>query len=112
MDYISKQIESENATILVVKKTGSVIGYSLISIAKYPPVFQKDSYGLISDIVVSKKYRRLGIGLSLFKSVQSWFFDKGISRIELRVANVNSAACGFWETMGFKPYMTTMYKEM
>lgn len=28
MDHISKQIELENATILVAKKAGSVIGYS------------------------------------------------------------------------------------
>ncbi len=73
MDHISKQIELEKATIFLAKRAGSIIGYSIISIAKFLPIYQKDSYGLISDILVSKKYRRLGIGLSLFKSAQSWF---------------------------------------
>ena len=31
--------------------------------------------------------------------------------IELRVSNANDVAQGFWEKMGFKPYMTTIYKE-
>ncbi len=44
------------------------------------------------------------------RAAHLWFSRREITRIDLRVANMNETACGFWERMGFKPYMTTMYK--
>ena len=112
--YTSLHIPShglEDAELIVADISGNVIGYAKIEIAKYPPVFEKKQYGMISDIAVSKKYRRRGIGHALFNESVKWFSELKIKRIELRVSNANDVAQGFWEKMGFKPYMTTLYKE-
>ena len=111
LKWVEKQMEIEDAELFVADVSGKIIGYSKIQISEYPPVFEKKQYGMISDVVVAKKYRRQGIGKALFDESKKWFTGKGISRIELRVANVNPVAQGFWEKMGFKSYMTTMYKE-
>lgn len=109
--HIEGQIESDDAALLVAEESGRIIGYAKIGISQYPPVFEVDKYGLISDVAVAEEYRRQGIGEALFDKSKEWFEGKGISRIELRVANVNPVARGFWSKMGFKPYMTTMFKE-
>ncbi len=47
----------------------------------------------------------------LFNESVKWFFELKIERIELKVLSDNDLAQGFWGKMGFKPYMTTKYKE-
>ncbi len=111
LKWIKKQMKIEDAELIVADVSGNVIGYAKIEIAKYPPVFEKKKYGMISDVAVSKKYRRRGIGRILFEESIKWFSEHKIDRIELRVSNANDIAQGFWNKMGFKPYMTTMYKE-
>jgi len=111
LKWVEKQMELEDAELIIADVSGKIVGYAKIEISKYPPVFEKKQYGMISDVSVAEEYRRQGIGEALFDKSEEWFEGKGISRIELRVANVNPVARGFWERMGFKPYMTTMYKE-
>lgn len=110
-DFISKQLDSEEAEVIIADKAGKIIGYSFIEISKYPPVFERDEYGRISDVVVADEHRRCGIGRALFDASMKWFSEQGINRIELRVAYQNNLARGFWEKMGFKPLMMTMYRE-
>ncbi len=109
--HLEGQLESEDDALLIAEESGKIIGYAKIEISQYPPVFEMDKYGLISDVAVAEEYRRKGIGQALFNASTKWFTDKGVTRTELRVANVNNVARGFWSKMGFKPYMTTMFKE-
>ena len=109
--HLEGQVESDDAALLVAEDSGRIIGYAKIGISQYPPVFEMDEYGLISDVAVAEEYRRKGIGQALYEASTKWFTDKGLTRTELRVATVNNVALGFWSKMGFKPYMTTMFKE-
>ncbi len=111
LKWVEKQMELEDAELIIADVSGKIVGYAKIEISKYPPVFEKKQYGMISDVSVAEEYRRNGIGEALYGKAMDWFEEKGMTRIELRVADVNSVARGFWEKMGFKPYMTTMFKE-
>mgnify|MGYP001028751713 CR=1 FL=1 len=110
-DFICKQLDSEKAEIFIAEIDGKIIGYSFIEISTYPPVFKREEYGRISDVVVTDEHRRKGIGQALFNTSMKWFSKKGMNRVELRVAYQNNQARGFWEKMGFKPVMMTMYRE-
>ena len=109
--HLESQLESEDDALLIAEVSGKTIGYIKIGISQYPPVFEMEKYGLISDVAVAEQYRRKGIGEALYEQAMVWFKDKSIERVELRVANVNPVAQGFWKKMGFIPYMTTMFKE-
>ncbi|MBD3277381.1 MAG: GNAT family N-acetyltransferase [Candidatus Aegiribacteria sp.] len=109
--WIEKELESDSAELFVADYCGEVIGYIKIQVSQYPPVFQLKEHGMISDAAVAEEYRRKGIGEALYKRAMEWFEDRGIQRVELRVANVNPVASGFWRKMGFRPYMTTMFRE-
>jgi len=110
-EYLSKQLESEQAAVFVAVDSAKMAGYTVVNISEYPPVFQKSRYGVISDMAVTKNCRGKGIGELLFRETQHWFAENNIDRIELRVSDANRNACGFWKKMGFTSFITTMYRE-
>ncbi len=110
-EYLSKQLESEQTAIFVAVGSAKLVGYTVVNISEYPPVFQKSRYGIISDLAVTKSSRGKGTGELLFKETQRWFSENNIDRIELRVAYANRKAFGFWKKMGFTSFTTTMYRE-
>ncbi len=113
--HLSKQLELEQAAVFVAVDvdvdSAKVAGYTVVSISEYPPVFQKTRYGIISDLAVTKDCRGKGTGKLLFHTARQWFLKNDIDRIELRVADTNASACGFWRKMGFTSFMTTMYRK-
>ncbi len=109
-EFLSKHITSDNSRVLVAEKEGHVIGYCLATLAKYPPVFDKLDYGTIFDIAVTERYRRMKIGERMYQTVQSWFSEWGVHRIELRVVVTNEISTAFWRKMGYKPYIETVFK--
>jgi ribosomal protein S18 acetylase RimI-like enzyme len=111
LNWVEKEMESDNAELFVAVSSGKILGYIKIELSNYPPVFEFKKYGMISDAAVATEYRRKGIGEALYEQAMNWFEDKGIKRVELRVANVNPVAQRFWRKMGFIPYMTTMFKK-
>ncbi len=58
----------------------------------------------IIEIVVQKDQRRKGIGEVMLKDVLSWAEEKGITRVECKVATANPISQGFWKKNGFRSY--------
>jgi len=109
---VEKELEIDSAELFVAESSAEIIlGYIKAEISNYPPVFELKECGIISDAAVAGEYRRDGIGEALYRHAMKWFSEKGIKRVELRVANVNHVALGFWKKMGFAPYMTTMCRQ-
>lgn len=50
----------------------------------------------------------LGVGTELIRHVQAWARDRDIDRIELQVAEFNTAAIAWYETLG----ISTQYRRM
>jgi len=111
LDWITKQMGSNNSGLFIAELDGMLLAYIKIEICGYPPVFEKKEFGMISEIFVGEKYRGMGIGEDLLHRAMIWFKEKQIDRVELRVANANSGAQEFWRKMGFCPYLTTLFKE-
>lgn len=91
---------------------GKVVAYSIALVASYPPVFERRNYGHLSDIAVLKGYRRRGIGERMLAEIRKFFAERGITRIELRVASGNDIGVAFWRKMGFREFVQVMYMEI
>lgn len=111
-EYLQEMMASERAQVLVALEGEQVLAYSLAKIATYPPVYEHASYGSISDLAVKKEHRRQGIGRKLLMNIKEWFSEKGIKRLEVRVATENEVALSFWRKHGFKEYLKRMYREL
>ena len=111
-DYISGHMSRDTSCVFVAEAGKDIVGYCLAFVEKYPPVLEIKEYGLVQDIAVSEKYRHRGIGKRFLNEARNWFSEKGISRIEARVATTNKISTGFWAKMGFTPYLETVFVEL
>jgi GNAT superfamily N-acetyltransferase len=111
-DYVTGHILSETSRVFVAEAGKDVVGYCLAIVEKYPPVLEIKEYGLVQDLAVTKKHRRSGIGKRLLKEARNWFYEKGVHRVEARVATTNKISTEFWAKMGFTPYLETVVLEI
>jgi len=83
--------------VLNNKTVGMSLGYSRYSTWKGPTMH-------LEDLIVTKKYRGIGIGQALFSNFIKYSHSKGVRRIEWAVLNWNTNAIKFYELNGAKVY--------
>jgi ribosomal protein S18 acetylase RimI-like enzyme len=108
--YVRDLITSDDAQVLVAIDQGKVVAFSISYVHVYPPIFRVKRGGFISDLAVTSRYRRRGIGGKMLEKIVEWFASRGLDRIELRVAAHNEIGYNFWKKHGFEDYMHVMYK--
>lgn len=96
--------------ILVAVVGGQVVGYVLVELQQRPPIYPVGRYGFISDICVSGRHRRRGIGAALVQRAIGWLRSEGVNTVELLAADRNETARSFWAAMGFEPYLVMLRK--
>lgn len=109
MNYLSGCITSDECLALVSLEGEEVVGYAISMRTQHPPVWQIESYGLITDMAVKSGHRRKGTGSGLLLEILDWFASRGINRIELHVAAANPIGRSFWTKHGFKVYEHVLY---
>ena len=110
--FISENIKNDDWLVLVATLEENLVGYSLATVAEYPPVFAEPRYGHIIDVAVTQRYRRSGVGQQLLKEVQEWLKKREVNRIELQVSVKNEISQAFWKKMGFLDVLTRMTKRI
>lgn len=110
--YLKKFMLSRKSKVFVAYSGNKILGFIMVKIEKYPPVFKIEKYGYIETVAVAKKYRRSGVGQMLLDESEKWFIDKKISHIELKTSVKNEVATSFWKKHGFKEYIHLMSKNL
>ena len=110
--YLSSQITSRKAIVLLAVEDGKIQGYLLAHTAEKPPVFAARKYGMITDLAVTEANRRGGIGTKLYEESIEWFKSKKIERIELGVTTSNPVSYAFWSKLGYKAYYSKLYRNI
>ncbi len=109
---LARLIAAEDALVIIAVENTKPMGFGIARIDKYPPVFVKQTCGTIEDLAVSSEHRRKGLGELMVKEVLDWFRFRGIDRVELRVASMNTVGYSFWRKHGFTDYMHIMYRDL
>ncbi|WP_019178479.1 GNAT family N-acetyltransferase [Methanomassiliicoccus luminyensis] len=110
--HLETLLGSDSSLIAVAIEDGHVIGYSAAEIAYYPPVLERERYGLIKEMAVRPSFRRKGVGEQMLAYLNGWFDDQGVGRIELRVVSKNVMGRSFWEKHGFREYRLMLYRDV
>lgn len=103
--HLAETIRSARGRIIVAEAEGRLIGYVLSEIQERKPIYPAGRYGFISDLAVTLRWRRRGVGRELVGQVMNWFRQNGVTAIELFVLESNPASTAFWESMGFRHYL-------
>ena len=105
---MADEFTEKNGLFLVAEDKDQIIGYFRGSIDTSPGYVEPKKIGTVYDLLVTKKYRRQGVGEQLFKEALAWFQNNKIKHIELNVGARNNPGIQFWRKFGFGDYKIRM----
>lgn len=86
--------------------------YGLVAWYKEKEIEYDKPYGYISDIIVTKESRNLGIGKLLMEKAINEIQMSGLKRVHIGVLLENSDTKEFYKKFGFKEYSVEMLKAL
>jgi len=91
-----------NGIILVAELDGNVVGClsAVINVS-----LAEGMFGEIVSLVVSREYRRSGIGKSLVEHAEDWLKPK-VEKIRIRANSIRLEAHKFYKSLGYKEVKT------
>jgi ribosomal protein S18 acetylase RimI-like enzyme len=113
-DFLRGQIAADGNYFFIAERAGEVVGYTSLRLhqaASVPVLVPRRSIA-IDTVVVSRAYRRLGIGEALVRRAHAWAAEQGIDQVELVVAEFNAAAIGLYEKLGYATVWRRMWRSL
>jgi GNAT superfamily N-acetyltransferase len=87
---------------------GSLLGFAAFGVARRPGPFAERERGEIDWLFVREEARRRGTGRALAGAALDWLRERGVARVEIRVARANAGGLAFWRALGFAPSMDVL----
>jgi ribosomal protein S18 acetylase RimI-like enzyme len=96
-----KQLLNEtDAAVLVAENRERILG--MCTVQKVISTAEGGPTGLLEDMVVNWRFRRMGIGRALLKAAEEWATQRGLVRLQLLSEVVNDAAQSFYFKSGWR----------
>lgn len=94
-------LEHSNAVVFVAEQEGRVIGMCTgqLTISTAEGGFSL----LVEDVVVTESWRGKGVGTRLLNGLETWAFEKKVSRFQLLADSSNTVGLTFYEKRNWQP---------
>jgi len=115
--YIPKILErciQSAGKILIAEIDGEVAGFATI-LTRVSSAELEDGdveYGLVSDLMVLKKYRRRGLGRQLLEAAELYARTNNVKSLRIGVLAGNQAADKLYSSMGYSSLYTEREKDL
>jgi len=110
--YLGTQLDSPSAAVFVAERDGDVIGYAYVAVESYDYMALRGPAGVLHDIIVDPEHRRGGVGRGLLGAALEFVLMRGLTQIVLGTAQRNEAAQRFFASVGFRPTMIEMTRDL
>jgi ribosomal protein S18 acetylase RimI-like enzyme len=101
-----------DAAMFVWEDRGIVSGLCIVRIDRAPPILEEARRAEITDLGVDAERRRRGAGAALVRRALEWVVERGVGRVEVRVASRNPEGQAFWRAQGFGDLMDVLQKRL
>lgn len=91
---------------------GRLVGICVVRIDRAPPILEETVRAEITDLGVSPELRRRGIGRALAEAALAWVRERGVRRVEVRVAAGNPEGQAFWRALGFGELFHVLHRRL
>jgi len=109
---IEAQLCDPDAAVFVWEAREDLLGFCAARVDRAPPILEETRRAEITDLGVRAAARRRGIGRALAGAAFTWTADRGVSRVEVRVAARNDAGQAFWRALGFDDLMDVLQRRL
>ena len=110
--YLGTQLDAPGAAVFVAEEDGEVIGYAYVAAESYDYMALRGPAGVLHDIIVDPERRRGGVGRQLLEAVLGFVLERGLTQIVLGTAERNETAQRFFASVGFRPTMIEMTRDL
>jgi ribosomal protein S18 acetylase RimI-like enzyme len=104
--------DDPDAAVFVWETPEDLLGFCAVRIDRAPPILDETRRAEITDLGVSAAARRGGIGRELVVAALAWVKDRGVVRVEVRVAARNRESQAFWRSLGFDDLMDVLQRRI
>jgi GNAT superfamily N-acetyltransferase len=110
--FLGTQLTKRDVRVFVAERDAAIVGYVYAAIEPQSWKELRDEAGFIHDVVVEESARRAGVAGALLEAAMAWLRGRGVPRVVLWTARANEPAQRLFATLGFRPTMIEMTKEL
>lgn len=109
-----ERCEKCHGKILVAENDGEVVGFvTILTKVRSEDVEDGDfEYGLVADLVILDKFRKMGFGKRLLEAAEAHAVSSGVRWLRIGVLAGNQAAMNLYSTMGFSDSYIDLEKDL
>jgi ribosomal protein S18 acetylase RimI-like enzyme len=108
-------VTSKKSVVLIAESEGGqVLGALIALVSEWPAfeVYHGGEYVMVKELSIAPSAKGMGIGKALMAAAEDWARLQGIGQIQLSVWARNRQAIGFYEALGYSPYIHTYQKKI
>lgn len=112
---IEAQLRDPDTALFVAERAeggGRLAGLCIVRVDRAPPIHAETRRAEITDLYVDDVQRRRGVGSALVERAYAWARERGVPRVEVRVAAHNDAGRAFWRAQGFGDFMDVLQRRL
>jgi ribosomal protein S18 acetylase RimI-like enzyme len=87
---------------------GGPTGFCIARIDEAPPILHEIRRAEITELYVRPAARRRGVGRAFVAAARAFALERGVRRIEARVAHANAEGQRFWRALGFGDFVDVL----
>lgn len=110
--YFRDRIAGEGGVCLVAEKSGTIVGYVMGGWSHLNFSAYKGKRAELENIYVAEAERSQGVGALLVEALAEWCKQNGATHIMVDAYTPNLKAIQFYETQGFAPYSSVLWREV
>jgi GNAT superfamily N-acetyltransferase len=109
---LESQLRDPDVAVFVWDAAEDLLGFCSVRVDRAPPILEETRRAEITDLGVRASARRQGVGRALAAAALAWTKERGVQRVETRVAARNREGQAFWRALGFDDLMDVLQRRL
>lgn len=110
--FLRRVLEDGESRMFVWESEARIEGLCIVRIERAPPLLVEEARAEITELGVEPGQRRQGIGRALAEVALAWVAERGVRRVEARVAAANAEGQTFWRRLGFGDFVDVLDRRL
>jgi ribosomal protein S18 acetylase RimI-like enzyme len=110
--WLGQELANKDVVLFVAEDEGRIVGYAYGRMEEREWNSLRDACGVGIDLFVDPEARMRGVGRRLCEEFMRALQSRGAPRIIIQAAARNEGAVAFYRSLGFRPTMIEMAREL
>ncbi len=111
-EFLRGLLRDSDAAVFVCDEGGDLRGLCIVRVDRAPRMLRERERAEITDLGVREAARRRGLGRALAGAALDWVAERGVDRVEVRVAAGNPEGQAFWRALGFADHVDVLHRRL